>query len=104
MKAGSVEDHIQLLLVHPRTSSAADLVKEIKIATNVWLKDNEPNSKDFEWQAGYGMFSISPSHKEALTEYISNQEEHHKTVTFQEEYRRLLDKYGVQYDERYVWD
>ena len=104
IKAGSVEDHIQLLLVHPRTCSPADLVKEIKVGSNMWLKDKGPQWKAFQWQSGYGIFSISPSHKEALIEYIANQEEHHRKVTFQEEYRRLLGKYGVQYDERYVWD
>ncbi len=104
LKAGSVEDHIHLLLVLPRTSSPADLVKELKIATNAWLKEQRRRWMDFHWQAGYGMFSISPAHKEGLIRYIENQEEHHRKVSFQEEYRRLLGKYGIEYDEKYVWD
>ena len=59
---------------------------------------------DFHWQGGYGIFSISPSHRLALEQYISNQAEHHRSVTFQEEYRLLLEKYGIQLDERHVWD
>jgi uncharacterized protein YbgA (DUF1722 family) len=59
---------------------------------------------DFHWQAGFGMFSISPSHRTALEKYIVNQKEHHRKTTFQEEYRRLLEKYGIQCDERFVWD
>ena len=59
---------------------------------------------DFYWQGGYGAFSISPAHVEPVRAYIANQEEHHKTVSFQDEFRRLLRKYGVEYDERYIWD
>ena len=62
------------------------------------------NRGQFAWQSGYGVFSVSPSHMEALLEYIENQEEHHRSVTFQEEYRRMLEKYRISYDERYVWD
>ena len=58
----------------------------------------------FQWQNGYGAFSISPSHVEDLKRYIADQVEHHKTETFQDEFRRLCRKYGVEIDERYVWD
>ena len=58
----------------------------------------------FYWQNGYGAFSVSPGHVEVLRDYIANQEEHHRTESFQEEYRRLLTKYGLEWDERYVWD
>ncbi len=56
------------------------------------------------WQRGYGAFSVGPSDLNALLHYIDNQEEHHKTRTFQDEYRAFLTKYGIEYDERYVWD
>jgi putative transposase len=59
---------------------------------------------DFHWQDGYGLFSVSPSHCEAVRRYILNQEEHHRKETFQEEFLRILKKYGVEYDERYLWD
>ncbi len=104
LKAGSVEDHIHLLIAFPRTCSPADLVQEIKTGSSKWIKTQSPQLSNFHWQGGYGMFSVSPSHRDALDKYIANQAEHHRGVTFQEEYRRLLDKYGIVYDERYVWD
>lgn len=104
LKAGSVADHIHLLLAHPRTCSPADLVEEIKTGSSKWLKTKSPRLMQFHWQGGYGVFSISPAHRPALERYIAGQAEHHRKVTFQEEYRRLLEKYGIEYDERYVWD
>jgi hypothetical protein len=68
------------------------------------VKTESPELSDFHWQAGYGAFSISPSHVEALKQYIANQEQHHRRETFQDEFRRLCKKYGVPIDERYVWD
>jgi len=102
--AGSVADHVHLLVSHPRTIAPADLVKEIKIGSSKWIKERDKGLSAFHWQGGYGMFSISPSHREALERYIGNQAEHHRVTTFQEEYRRLLTRYGVEWDERYVWD
>jgi REP element-mobilizing transposase RayT len=104
LKAGSVGDHIHLLLAHPRTSAPADLVQEIKTGSSKWIKTKSPELADFHWQSGYAVFSISPSHRPALEKYIENQAEHHRDVSFQEEYRRLLTKYGITFDERYVWD
>lgn len=102
--AGSVPDHIHLLVSHPRTLAPADLVREIKIGSSKWIKRRDPRLARFHWQGGYGMFSISPSHREALEKYIANQAEHHRVTGFQEEYRKLLTRYGVEWDERYVWD
>ena len=102
LKAGSVEDHIHLLIAHPRTSSPAQLVEAIKTGSSKWMKTKGVTR--FHWQNGYGAFSISPSHRAALEKYISNQREHHRTTTFEEEYRNLLKKYGIAFDERYVWD
>ena len=104
LKAGSVADHIHLLIAFPRTCAPADLVQEIKTGSSKWLKTKGPELVGFHWQSGYGVFSISPSHRPALEEYIATQAEHHRVVTFQEEYRRLLEKNGIAYDERYVWD
>jgi len=104
LRANSVADHIHLLILHPRTCAPADLVQEIKTGSAKWLKSKDGKYTSFHWQSGYGMFSISPSHVAALTAYIDDQAEHHKKVTFQEEYRRLLSRYEVEYDERYVWD
>jgi len=104
LQAGSVADHIHLLIAHPRTCAPAELVQEIKTGSSKWLKTKAASLANFHWQGGYGIFSISPSHRTALGKYIANQAEHHRVVTFQEEYRRLLEKYGIEYDERYVWD
>jgi REP element-mobilizing transposase RayT len=104
IRAGSVPDHIHLLLAHPRTCAPADLVQEIKTGSSKWLKTKAAQYTDFHWQGGYGIFSVSPSHHSALEQYITTQAEHHRKVTFQDEYRRLLNKYGIPFDERYVWD
>lgn len=102
--SNNVRDHIHLLLVLPRIMSVADLVKEIKTGSTKWIREKDPTQSDFHWQTGYGAFSISPSHKRAVVEYILLQQTHHHTVTFQEEYRRILKKYKIAFDERYVWD
>jgi REP element-mobilizing transposase RayT len=99
---GSVVDHVHILCRLGRTISVADLIKELKRESSQWLKNRADES--FYWQNGYGAFSVSPSHVEALRAYIGNQEEHHRTETFQDECRRLLTKYGIEWDERYVWD
>lgn len=104
LKAGSVADHIHLLIAHPRTCAPSELVQGIKTGSSRWLKAKGPRYANFHWQGGYGIFSISPSHRRGLEVYIANQAEHHRLVTFQEEYRRLLAKYEIQFDERYVWD
>ncbi len=104
LKAGSVADHIHLLIALPRTCTPADLVQDIKTGSSKWLKTQGERYADFHWQGGYGIFSISPSHRQALEHYIGRQADHHRAATFQEEYRRLLRQYGVEYDERYVWD
>ena len=104
LKAGSVADHIHLLIALPRTCAPSDLVQEIKTGSSKWLKTKGTRYTNFRWQGGYGIFSISPSHRPALEDYIATQAEHHRVVTFQEEYRRLLEKYEIQIDERHVWD
>jgi REP-associated tyrosine transposase len=104
LKAGSVDEHIHLLIIHPKTCSPADLVKKIKTDSSKWLKLQSPQDTSFHWQSGYGMFSISPSHKRAVTTYLANQAKHHQKVSFNEEFLHLLEKYQIEYDERYVWD
>jgi len=76
----------------------------LKKDSSKFVKTLDDNLRAFHWQDGYGLFSISPSHFEAVRKYILNQEEHHKKETFQDEFRRLLKKYSVSYDERYVSD
>lgn len=104
LRAGSVADHIHLLILHPRTCSPADLVRNIKTGTSKWMKHRCSDCPDFAWQSGYGIFSISPAHKASVMHYIENQEEHHRKTSFQDEFRRLLNKYGIQFDDQYMWD
>jgi REP element-mobilizing transposase RayT len=103
-RVGGVTDHVHLAVRLSRTLSVADLVKEIKTASSKWLKAQDPAFTDFYWQQGYGAFSVGMSQKETLLHYIDTQEEHHRTRTFQDEYRTILKKYGIDYDEGYVWD
>jgi len=104
VEVGGVADHVHVLARQSRTKSIAMWVEELKTASSKWIKRLDTDHHGFAWQAGYGAFSLSPSHVEDVRVYIRNQEEHHRTVTFQEEYRRFLAKYGMEFDERYVWE
>ena len=101
---GGVEDHVHALFALSRNYSIADVVKEIKRTSSTWIKEKSPTQKKFHWQRGYGAFSVSQSHLDQVMRYIERQEEHHRRVTFQDEFRAFLKKYSVEYDERYVWD
>ena len=101
---GGVDDHVHLLSTLARTCTAAEVVKELKRGSSLWIKTKDPRLQDFSWQNGYGMFSIGFSQIAAVKEYILGQEEHHRKMSFQEEFRALLHKYHVDFDERYVWD
>jgi putative transposase len=100
---GGVEDHVHLLTTLSRTITIADFIKETKRVTTNWLK-KEKQIENFQWQAGYGCFSVSESNRESVIQYITNQEEHHKTMSFQDEYRKICDKYRVNLDEKFVWE
>jgi REP element-mobilizing transposase RayT len=101
---GGVADHIHILTTLPRTVSQAHLVEQAKKLSSKWIKKLDARYRGFFWQRGYGAFSVSPSQLEAVLRYIHTQGEHHRTRTFQEEYRELLRRHGVDFDERYVWD
>jgi putative transposase len=101
---GAVADHVHILCSLHRTLTIAQLVEEIKTSSSVRIKQEGPALADFRWQNGYGAFSVSPSNVEQVKTYIANQEEHHRKMTFQEEYRKILERHGIEYDERYVWD
>ena len=100
---GGVEDHVHLLCRLGKTVDIATLIRELKKDSSEWVK-KELDIPKFYWQTGYGTFSVSPSHVDALKNYIASQIEHHRKESFQDEFRRLCKKYGVEIDERYVWD
>jgi len=101
---GGVEDHVHLLCALSRTCNAAEMVKEVKRGSSLWIKTISADLRDFAWQNGYGIFSIGFSQIEAVRQYIAAQEEHHRTISFQDEFRQLLKRYEIEFDERYVWD
>ncbi len=101
---GGVADHVHLLCRFGRTHSVAELVRELKRDSSKWIKTQNQELAAFHWQDGYGAFSVSPAHVEPLKKYIADQERHHRRDTFQDEFRRLLRKYDLEWDERYVWD
>ena len=101
---GGVEDHTHSLFALSRTLPIASVVKELKRTSSHWIKEATPKLAKFRWQGGYAAFSVSQSNLADVVRYIETQEEHHKRVTFQDEYRAFLKAYRVDFDERYVWD
>jgi REP element-mobilizing transposase RayT len=101
---GGVADHVHILSTLSRTCQAAEMIKEAKRGSSLWLKTKTPALCDFAWQSGYGIFSIGFSQVETVRNYISGQEEHHRNVSFQDELREFLKRYQIEFDERYVWD
>lgn len=101
---GGTDDHVHIACSLARTITVADLLQEIKADSSKWIKTKGAQYGRFEWQAGYGAFSIGQSQLPALRQYIACQREHHKRKTFQEEFREFLQRYQIEYDERYVWD
>ncbi len=101
---GGVEDHVHTLSALSRTCEAAAMVKELKRGSSLWLKTKDRGLQDFGWQNGYGIFSIGFSQIASVRDYIANQYEHHRKVTFQDEFRLLLKRYEIPFDERYIWD
>jgi putative transposase len=99
---GGVADHVHILCQLAKTQSVSDIMEHLKASSSKWLKTE--GSRTFSWQRGYGAFSVSQSHVDAVISYIQKQEEHHRTITFEEEFRLILKRYRVAFDERYVWD
>jgi len=101
-RVGGVADHVHLALTLPRTLTQSALVKKLKIASNHWLGNLDKRYAGFSWQRGYGIFSVGKSQLGDLVAYIDGQEKHHRRRTFQEEFRELVNRYDVKFDEAYV--
>jgi putative transposase len=95
-------DHIHILCTLPRTLTMANLVSKIKTSSSKWMKTKGIN--DFDWQDGYGIFSVSSSKLATVKNYIRKQPEHHKQVNYKDELRQFFKEYEIDFDERYVWD
>jgi len=100
---GGTSDHLHALLSLPGMMSFSKAVQLIKGGSSKWINDTFPGKKKFEWQEGYGAFSVSVSQVPKTIAYINNQKEHHRKKTFQEEFLELLTKHGIEYDQRYVF-
>lgn len=99
-----VEDHVHVLCQLSRTIPVCGLVEELKKQPSKWIKAKGPSYREFHWQAGYGAFSVSQSRVSDVRRYIADQKQHHKKTTFQDEFRMLCKKHGLELDERYAWD
>ncbi|MCP4697989.1 MAG: transposase [Gammaproteobacteria bacterium] len=101
---GGTTNHIHSLCRLERTVTTAHLLEQVKKGTSKWIKTKGREFSGFAWQTGYGAFSIGASNIDALTQYIRTQKQHHKNISFEDEYRTLLKKHNVAFDERYAWD
>jgi REP element-mobilizing transposase RayT len=102
--AGGMPDHMHLLVSLGKQLAISDLVREIKSNSSGWIHETFPDPQSFAWQTGYSAFAVSFSDLERVREYVENQEAHHRTRTFQEDFLALLEKHQIPYDPRYIWD
>ena len=100
---GGVEDHLYVLLSQNGTLGLSKVVQLLKGNSSKWINDALKGRRDFAWQEGFGAFSIGQSPLERTAQYIQGQAEHHRRVSFEEEFVTFLKRYGVQYDPRYVF-
>ena len=103
MAIGGISDHIHILSTLPKTISIADYVRNIKTDSSKWIKTLDSNYSFFAWQDGYAAFSVSPSMLNATKSYIFNQAVHHSNRSFEDEYKAFLSKYGLKFDEKYLF-
>jgi putative transposase len=104
IKIGGYTDHIHILCMLSKKIALMKLLEEVKSHSSKWMKTKDVLLSNFYWQDGYGAFSVNPAAVDKVIAYISNQHEHHRKKTFQDEYRGFLKKYKAAYDECYVWD
>lgn len=104
MIINGMPDHVHILCLLSRKFPIMKVIEESKTETTKWLKKQHKDLADFAWQGGYGAFSVSESNIAAVRKYIEDQEHHHKKMTFQDEFRILCRKHGLELDERYAWD
>jgi REP element-mobilizing transposase RayT len=104
IEMNNVCDHVHILFDMHRTTSLADVVMHVKKGTSRWLKTQSADYAHFDWQEGYGAFSLGPSQRPDAIAYLKDQQNHHRQMAFQSEFLRFLSAYEVEHDERYVWD
>ncbi|HRH44378.1 MAG TPA: IS200/IS605 family transposase [Pyrinomonadaceae bacterium] len=102
--ANGTENHVHLLISLGKTLSISELIGDIKRDSSVWIKKQDSQFSNFHWQEGYGAFSVGQTQVNEVMKYISSQKEHHKEKSFENEMRGFYQKYGIEFDEKYVWD
>ncbi|MGA2033704.1 MAG: IS200/IS605 family transposase [Thermoguttaceae bacterium] len=103
LQIGGTEDHVHVLIGAPAVLAPAKIAQLIKGGSSAWIQETFPPMSGFGWQDGYGAFTVSTSNLPSVIDYIQGQREHHRAKTFQEEYRELLRRHEIEFDERYVW-
>ena len=101
---GGIADHVHILFDMGKMVAPVKFVEQAKRESSKFIKTLGRDYAKFYWQRGYGMFSVSPNDRDEAERYVRNQEQHHRRLTFHDEYRAMLRHYGVDYDEQYVWD
>lgn len=104
LRINGPSDHTHLLLALPATVAIAEAMRLVKTNSSKWIHETFPRLSAFAWQHGYGAFSVSQSNVGAVEAYIDKQEEHHRTMTFQEEFVAFLKRHGISYDPKYIWE
>ena len=97
-------DHLHILLRLPPKVPVSEVMRVVKTNSSRWVHESWPSRSSFGWQTGYEVFSVSASNRNAVIEYIASQEEHHRGISFQEEYLAFLNRHGIEYDERFVFE
>jgi REP element-mobilizing transposase RayT len=104
LEVGGMPDHVHLLARIKPIASVSEMLRQIKANSSKWVNEEKFKMRKFAWQDGYAAFSVSESQVSALRRYIREQEQHHRGQSYQDEFRALLDRHGIAYDERYLWD
>jgi putative transposase len=97
-------DHVDLLVALPPNLALSEAMRVLKSNSSRWVHEQWPQRRAFAWQTGYGAFSVSQSNADQVCAYIANQEEHHRLVSFQDEFMAFLKRHGIAYDGRYIWE
>ena len=104
VEIGGIEDHIHMLVNLSPANSVSDAVRDIKANSSKWFKEQPGATSLFEWQKGYGTFTVSHSQIDVVRHYIRNQREHHRTMNFEEEYVKILQRHGIEYERKYLFE
>jgi putative transposase len=103
IEINTMPEHIHFYVYIPKTISVSKFMEIVKANSSKWVHDTFPEKKDFGWQDGYGAFSVSKSSEKKVIQYIQDQQNHHRKMSFQEEFVGFLNKYNIEYDEKYIW-